>query len=181
MSDHLTRKLPRYMRIIDRFFDGIGKRLPNGCIIWSGRKDRCGYGRIRIGSPATELKEIGAHRVSYEYFINDAPEHMKVCHHCDNPSCINPLHLFLGTQKDNMVDMVKKGRHARRGNSGGGNRKTHRRGEEHHQAKITKDVVKEIRQRAASGERHSDLGKEFGVCTSHISKIVVKKYWKHIE
>lgn len=79
------------------------------CWIWSLAKDKDGYGVAHKGK-----KNIRAHRISYEAFIGQIPEDMGVLHKCDNPSCCNPQHLFLGTNQDNMNDMVSKGRKPRK-------------------------------------------------------------------
>lgn len=79
------------------------------CWIWSLARDKDGYGVAHVGR-----KNIRAHRVSYEAFIEQIPEGMGVLHKCDNPPCCNPQHLFLGTNQDNMDDMVIKGRKPRK-------------------------------------------------------------------
>lgn len=79
--------------------------IENGCWIWQGSKNDKGYGRIRSGK-----KTFRAHRVSYEAFHGPIPKGHGVLHKCDNPSCINPDHLFSGTQFDNMSDASTKGR-----------------------------------------------------------------------
>ena len=78
----------------------------NGCWEWVKSKTSHGYGNFR---DADKIKM--AHKESYKLFVGSVPKGIFVCHHCDNPSCINPDHLFLGTHKDNMMDMVNKGRH----------------------------------------------------------------------
>jgi hypothetical protein len=75
-----------------------------GCWIWQGYLSAGGYGRLSIGN----RKNVYAHRASYTAFIKTIPEGMCVLHRCDEPSCVNPNHLFLGTQADNMADMKKK-------------------------------------------------------------------------
>ena len=86
-------------------FDILKKLSPNGeCWLWTGTKKR-GYGSIGIF-----YKEYKVHRISYEIFIGPIPEGMLVCHSCDTPLCFNPLHLFLGTDQDNTMDAIKKGR-----------------------------------------------------------------------
>lgn len=77
-----------------------------GCWEWTGYRNTLGYGRVRI-----EGKKELAHRVSYALFVGPITDSLLVCHHCDNPSCINPSHLFLGTNSDNFRDMSAKGRH----------------------------------------------------------------------
>lgn len=78
---------------------------PNNCLLWSGPKAGRGYGVISINK-----KMYYVHRLAYRMFIGRIPNNMFVCHHCDTPSCFNPDHLFIGTPKDNVQDMIKKGR-----------------------------------------------------------------------
>lgn len=81
------------------------KRRRNGCVEWMGCRDKDGYGKIYVNG-----KHTRCHVLSYLLFVGDVPKGMFVCHHCDNPSCINPKHLFVGTHTANMHDMLKKGR-----------------------------------------------------------------------
>jgi len=76
------------------------------CWIWSRSIDSRGYGVAK----RNQYTSRGAHRLSYSVFVNEIPQDLLVCHHCDNPKCVNPYHLFVGTNKDNMRDMVEKGR-----------------------------------------------------------------------
>ena len=87
-----------------------------GCWEWNRFTDRDGYGIFRVYSKDNSgkniFKELKAHRISAyleDYYIQD----LEVCHHCDNPTCVNPAHLFVGTHQDNMADMVAKGRQAK--------------------------------------------------------------------
>ena len=77
------------------------------CWIWTGRFDGVGYGIIQLGRGE---KRKGAHRASWELHYGKIPDGLMICHHCDNPSCVRPDHLFLGTQKDNLQDASRKGR-----------------------------------------------------------------------
>lgn len=89
----------------ERFFAKVVKQ--EGCWEWSAAKDRGGYGIFRLSPTISRVK---AHRFAWELQNGEIPEGMFVCHHCDNPECTNPDHLFLGTPKDNMDDKLRKGR-----------------------------------------------------------------------
>lgn len=89
-----------------RFIKNIDLSYPNGCWPFKGSRDKDGYGRVHL----PKRKKIPAHRVSWILFEGEIPEKMLVCHSCDNPSCVNPNHLFIGTHQDNMDDCVGKGR-----------------------------------------------------------------------
>ena len=92
--------------IRDRFFTKVQKAT--SCWIWTGHKLKKGYGLISRGRRGES--PIQAHRLSYELHIGEIPDGMCVLHKCDNPSCVNPEHLFLGTEKDNTLDMLQKER-----------------------------------------------------------------------
>lgn len=81
----------------------------SGCWEWTGSRERRGHGKTQIAG-----KDVRVHRAVYEALVGPIPEGMLVCHHCDNPPCFNPAHLFLGTPLDNSQDRVKKGRTTRR-------------------------------------------------------------------
>jgi 5-methylcytosine-specific restriction endonuclease McrA len=98
MANQYSLKFP------DSFWKKVDKT--NSCWVWVGAKDVCGYGQ--------HVKKFGttkAHRISYILKYGDFNKTLKVLHRCDNPSCVNPSHLFLGTQQENVQDMVKKARH----------------------------------------------------------------------
>jgi len=90
---------------VERFFSKVRIDDTTDCWLWTTYKDKDGYGTFLIKD-----KLYKAHRFSYENLYGPIPEGMLVCHHCDNPSCVNPFHLFLGTHKDNIQDMWRKGR-----------------------------------------------------------------------
>ena len=100
---------------LDRFFSHVNKT--DSCWIWAGSKTNLGYGRIYDGSNG---KRYVAHRLMWELTYGKIPDGMYICHTCDNKLCVNPDHLFLGTQKDNMEDCVNKGRFADKSNENNG-------------------------------------------------------------
>lgn len=126
-------------------------RSDNGCIDWVGATIKDGYGMMKVNG-----KSILAHRFSYEMSHGKIPEGMLVCHSCDNPRCVNPEHLFLGSHQDNMDDMISK-------------RRDHKScGEGHGRAKLSKEQVSEIRK---SGETYRTLAAKFHVSKSQIGNI----------
>jgi len=101
------------MDIKERFEQKCEPVTETGCWIWTGcysGKGRTGYGLFHTKTVKTGAKMKKAHRVSYELYKEEIPEGMLVCHKCDNPACVNPDHLFLGSHIDNMKDMISKGR-----------------------------------------------------------------------
>lgn len=132
-----------------------------GCWIWIGDQTASGYGRMRV-----EGKQVLAHRVSYELHRGFIAEGIFVCHKCDVRLCVNPDHLFLGTQKDNVTDMIQKGRNSR---SGAINPVKH---ERHHKAKINKQQAAEIFQLAwFSPMSQREIGEAYGLSQTNVSVI----------
>lgn len=139
---------------------------PKACWEWTGGKQSNGYGNIMIN-----YKTIGVHRFSYKLHYGPIPPRMFVCHHCDNPSCVNPTHLFLGTPKDNVLDMVHKGR-AKSSPPGLS-------GEDHPNAKLTWDQVNMIRASFETGNvTLQELAERFNVTKQTISYIVKWQTWR---
>lgn len=137
--------------------------MDSSCWEWTAALFRTGYGAININRQAKY-----AHRVAYELFIGPIPEGLFICHHCDNRKCINPSHLFAGTQADNVEDMYEKGRD----NSP--------KGEGIHTAKLTEEKVKEIRKLREEGLTHPKIAKLFGIAECTSSAVCLNRYWKHV-
>lgn len=131
------------------------------CIEYTGTTDPTGYGVIQISRKRTK-----AHRVSFELHNGPIPEGMMVRHKCDNRPCINPDHLELGGQMENMADMVERGRSLP--------------GERQPNAKLTDDQALEIISRLRLGETQRSLAIEYGVSHTTIYSIASNKGWKHL-
>lgn len=138
------------------------RRVASGCWEWQRGTDVKGYAVFRH-----EAKRHKAYRAAWQVHRGDIPDGAYVCHTCDNPLCVNPDHLFLGTHADNMADMRRKKRHAR--------------GETSPRAKLTEADVSEMRSLGASGWTNPDLSKRFGVSRSTVSSILARRYWKHVK
>lgn len=152
---------------------------PDACWEWQGSLLRRGYGSVgRIDGQSWQ-----AHRLAWVLANGSIPPGLCVCHHCDNPRCVRPSHLFLGTRKENNDDKERKGRASHpQGEQHGWQRKPESRpmGEVNGMAKLTEDQVREIRSRAASGATFKGLAREYGVSDTQISWIVKRKSWQHI-
>jgi hypothetical protein len=141
----------------------------DGCWLWTGYRNRDGYGSINLGSGANVM--LLTHRVSWTLAHGEIPTGQYVCHHCDTPACVRPDHLFLGDQSANMKDGVAKGRVHLPAQDGSNNP----------QAKLTEAQVLAIRERyAAGGILHRELAPEFGVSVPTIAGIVRGEYWPHV-
>jgi hypothetical protein len=151
--------------LINRFWAMVNKGEDNECWLWEGTRNEDGYGNIQINNHCEK-----AHRLSYELFIGNIPEGMCVCHKCDNPPCVNPKHLFLGTKLDNTRDRDAKGRGIFFS------------GEKHNMAKLTENQVREIRS-SITGKRGelTMISERYGVSVSCISGIIHRRTWKEVE
>lgn len=151
----------RYGSLADRFVAKT-RKSPSGCVEWQASRGTEGYGQISIStSRATQ-----AHRVSFELFVGPIPAGLHVLHRCDNRLCVSPTHLFLGTNLDNIHDMIGKERHHH--------------GETHFNAKLTRDDITKILQRLEHGETQQSIADDFGVCRAHIGSIGKGIIWKHL-
>lgn len=143
--------------------------MTNECWEWPGHRNRYGYGVLQAYGRGG--KHMFAHRLIWEQYAGPIPDGMQVLHQCDNPPCIRPTHLFLGTATDNMRDMAAKGRTGRTGLRGEGIA-THR---------LTEVEVREIRalhNPATMGCVR--LARKYGVTPAAIKKIINGKSWAHV-
>ena len=144
--------------MMERFMSKVSKE--GECWLWTAAVNSWGYGQIRDDNS----RQIGAHIASYMLFRGDVPNGMTVLHSCDNPLCVNPEHLSIGTQAENIADCVRKGRNAK--------------GERQHSSKLTEDDVVAIR--IASGIKYSELSKKYMVNPTTIKRIRERIIWRHI-
>lgn len=154
------------LSIKERLLNNIDANPINDCWKWNKCISSSGYGQIRIN-----YKIRQAHRVSAMIFKNfDINSNLDVLHHCDNKLCINPKHLFIGTQKDNMKDCIKKGRHKR----------PNYYGEQHANAKLTIKQVQNIRKEYIPHIISTrKLAIKYGVSNVQIGNIIKRKQWRH--
>lgn len=159
------------MKVEERFWPKVMKPLDwSACWTWNGAQRRTGpspgYGTFKLRSYET----VRAHRVSYALYYGHSPGDLFVCHRCDNPRCVNPSHLFLGTCQDNSADMVAKGRGAKRD----------QKGERNGAAKLTEAKVEVIRRCIIQGESNTTIARRFGVSHQLISRIRRGRSWGNV-
>ncbi len=150
---------------IDRFMEKVVKHPEEngGCWEWIAATYRGGYGHFRRKVEGN-WKMVKAHRYSYELFKGPLEKSLFVCHKCDNPSCVNPEHLFLGTAKENSDDKLKKGRFR------GGRNPNHK--------WLTQEVVDAIREDYKKGLSQIELVRKYGHNRSQVCRVVNHQTWK---
>lgn len=151
------------MNIPERYLSKIEINKNTGCWIWTSAKIK-GYGIYRLNN-----RNFRAHRMMYEFHYGPIPKDMLICHKCDNPSCVNINHLFLGTAQDNIIDMHNKGRF------------DNRKGDRHPLAKLTDKNIIDIRSSWLNKlYNQRQLARMYSVTFQTISDIVNRKSWVHI-
>lgn len=163
-SPQCYQESTRHLSVEDNFWQHVQKT--DSCWIWIGTVTQSGHGVIvsrKLG------KRTGAHRISWELHYGSIPEGIVVCHNCpggDNPSCVNPEHLFLGTQSDNMADAKNKKRAPR--------------GSHHHASKFDESQIQLIYDLSHAGKSHREIAKELGVTHMTIGRILRGQSWQHV-
>lgn len=142
------------------FMDKVSPEPNSGCWLWAGSSNADGYGHFGVGGSGKVRK---AHRVSYEHHHGEIPPGMLVCHKCDNPACVNPEHLFLGTPRENSEDRDHKGRQAL--------------GIENGKAVLNDALVKYIRETPLS-ERV--IANQLGVSRGTVNAVRSRRTWNHV-
>ena len=153
--------------------------MPTPCLEWTAsRRDAGKYGQFGIDG-----KSYSTHRIAWEIENGKIPDGLCVLHRCDNPICVRPDHLFVGTNSDNSADMVAKGRQ----NTPHGPRhgththpESHARGSEHPNAKLNETTVVRIFALRSSGRTQQAIADEFGVSQSLIHRVLFGKRWAHV-
>jgi len=140
-----------------RFLSHVSKQA-SGCWIWTGAKLCNGYGRVRDAN----MKPLLAHRASYEHYVGSIPAGKYVCHKCDTPSCVNPVHLFVGTPTENQQDAKQKGR-AKKATF-----------------KLDKSKVEIIKNLLNEGVSQSKIANQFCISQSMVSNINTQKGWANV-
>jgi len=170
-----------------RFWEKVRIRGVDECWPWTAARDQCGYGQFGLGSRSDGSNDsFPANRVAWTIACGPVPVGLCVLHHCDNPPCQNPRHLWLGTRADNTFDMDRKGRRGYQTGNWGDKNGAHThpecvlRGEQCPWSKMNARQVRKIRRRyAVGGISMRSLAGEHGVSISAIHKIVHYTIWAH--
>lgn len=140
-----------------------------GCWNWTAGIYETGYGHFKMKHSDGKQKKTRAHRVSWMIFKGDIPEDMLVLHNCDNKICVNPDHLFIGTQQDNINDMISKGRE-----------KLSFPGELSPQSKLTNEDVRNIRNMYKIGIHYKEIMALFNISDAQFYRIKNRHCWSHL-
>jgi len=141
---------------IKKFWSKVNKNTDNGCWEWSGCKDRKGYGEFRIFGDNYQ-----AHRIAYMLANGGIPSNISVCHKCDNPKCCNPDHLFAGTNRDNMIDLLLKGKKP--------------------DTKLNPQSVKSIREAFKNGVSRAELRQKYNISATCLNSLLRGEKWAYVK
>ena len=156
---------------MQRFLDKVDQDGPNGCWVWTAARTPKGYGCFRFGNRGGAR----AHRVSYELFVGPIPEGLQVNHHCDNPSCVNPDHLYVGTQKQNRQDAVLRNRTAKGADNGMYTHpETRMYLNRNVNSKLTPEQYEELFDLRRQGWSYGRLVKRFGITKQSVASLLRK-------
>jgi hypothetical protein len=147
---------------IENSWNNVTKLSPEECWEWEGSRAPNGYGSFHMGG-----RTVMAHRAAYTLIVGEIPEGLHILHACDNPPCVNPHHLSVGTRSDNMQDMVAKGRN--------------RVADDHPTARLSSAQVREIRRRRAAGETVTDLAASYMIGLATASRAINGVYYKRLK
>jgi len=156
---------------IERFWNKVDKNGPSlkkemtNCWLWKGAIDKSGYGIMCMKKHFK--RQTSAHRISWTLINGKIPELKEICHKCDNPRCVRPDHLFVGTHKENMNDRDGKNRNAK--------------GELNGRSKINSNDVIKIRKLSESGLKYTKISNMYKIDRKTVKDIVVRKLWKHVK
>jgi len=156
-----------------RFHKSYVKDKSSGCWLWAGSLRGNGYGRIKVNGRA-----VVASRYSWELHYGPIPDGLLICHTCDKPSCVNPEHLFVGTQKDNMADCIRKGRFVNNSSNPMFQKNIGRPGEENIFAKLNSGQVVKI---LADTRKYVEIAADYNTTPENISFIKRRLTWKNVE
>jgi len=135
------------------------------CWVWQGYKNPQGYGQLHVA----DRRQVRAHRMAWEIVYGPIPKGLHCLHKCDNPSCVNPSHLYIGTNLDNVRDRMNR------------NRQSYTKGEKNGKSKLTDDKVKEIRDLLKAGHTQQSVANQFNVSRPLIGYIKRGVIWKHLK
>ena len=161
------KRTPSQKTETDRFWLKVDKKHPDECWIWMGAKHKSGYGNFKLDNK----KIVKSHRYSFLITHGQLDESLYVCHSCDNPSCVNPNHLWQGTAKENNKDCRDKNRAVF---------PPDQKVENHSQHILTNNDVLDIRKKFHNGVKQADLMRSYQVSRNTIYKICRNKSWQHL-
>jgi len=150
---------------MNRFWDKVDKKGKDDCWNWIGAIHKTGYVYFKLNR-----KAVRANRLAYELTYGKFSKELDVLHTCDNRKCVNPNHLYLGTQQDNINDMMRRNRHGKSGQVG----------EDHHSAKLNTQDVYEIKYFLGIKMKHKEIAKAYGVSRQAITDINTNRNWSKV-